>query len=264
MGWSGLGRNKGKAAASNPFDYNSYTMPLKEKVFHAVKAGLAIYFLAFLFYRSHMVSLLLCPLGLLYPGMKRREIAAKRKGELNVQFKELLYSLSSSLSAGKSLESAFRDALKDLAIIYPNPETCIIREVDLIVKRMEMNIPLEDALMDFARRSQLEDIENFADVVGTCKRLGGNLIEAVRNAAGIINEKIEINQEIDTMLAERKLERKILNVLPLVLILILSLSAEDYVAPVYETAAGRLAMTLSAALLAVAYFLSKKIMDLKV
>jgi len=44
----------------------------------------------------------------------------KRKSELNLQFKDLLYSISASLTAGKSVETAFKEALNDLCILYPD------------------------------------------------------------------------------------------------------------------------------------------------
>jgi len=109
-------------------------------------------------------ALILTPLALLYPKRKTKDIIEKRKSELNLQFKDLLYSISASLTAGKSVETAFKEALNDLCILYPDPDTYIIREVEYIVRRLEMNETIEDALEDLAKRSHLEDIQNFTDV----------------------------------------------------------------------------------------------------
>jgi len=46
-----------------------------------------------------------------------------------------------------------------LCILYPDPDTYIIREVEYIVRRLEMNETIEDALEDLAKRSHLEDIQ---------------------------------------------------------------------------------------------------------
>jgi tight adherence protein B len=206
----------------------------------------------------------LLPLALLYPGIRTKNIIRKRRNELNLQFKDLLYSVSSSLSTGKSLESSFRDAARDLSIIYPDPETSIIVEIGCINRRLEMNGTVEAALVDFAARSRIDDIVNFADVICTCRRTGGNMAEVARNASNIINDKIEIRQEIEVLLAERKLEQKLLNVLPLGMVILLSWCAGDYIAPVYTTIAGRLAMTAAILLLGAAWFISKKISDIKI
>jgi len=244
-------------------DYNAYSMTLGEKALYTAEAAAVLFVLSYIFYRSIPASLALCPFALLYPGMKKKELIDKRKKDLNVQFKDMLYSLSSSLSAGKPVEAAFRDVLMDLEILYPDKNTPIIQEAEWLVRKIEMNETVESALNDFAKRSHIEDIENFADVFSTCKRSGGNIIEIIKNSSGIINDKIEIKQEIDTMLAERKFERKVLNIMPPVMISLLSMTAKDYMEPVFSTAEGRLIMTIAVFFLAAAYFISKKIMDIK-
>jgi tight adherence protein B len=196
--------------------------------------------------------------------MKEKEIIKRRKNDLNLQFKDMLYSLSSSLSAGRSIETAFQSVLADLSILYGDNEASIIVEMECIINKIKLNETVESALIDFAERAHLEDIDNFVDVFQICKRTGGNIIEVLKNASNIINDKIEIKQEIDTLLAERRFEQKILNILPILMIILLSVSAGDYIAPVFNTVIGRLAMTLSVVLLLVAYLISKKIMDIRV
>jgi len=224
---------------------------------------MVIFAVAFIFYRSIMLSALLVPLALLYPRLKTREIIAKRKKELNIQFKDMLYSLSSSISAGKTVEAAFREVLKDLSVLYPEPDTFILVEVRRIISRLEMNETIEAALSDLAMRAKLEDVENFASVFNISKRSGGNIVEVVKNTSAIINDRIEVGQEVDTMLAERKFEQKVLNIVPILMILLLSASAPDYMNPVFSTGAGRLTMSISIILLIAAWFISSKLSDIK-
>ena len=245
-------------------DYNSYSMSWEKKALYFLKGAAFIYAFAFIFYRSHIFCVLLCPLAFLYPRIETRNIIEKRKYELNIQFRDMLYSLSSSLSVGKSLELAFKDILNDLELLYPYPDTPIIREVEYIVRKIDMNETVEEALCDFAGRVHLEDVDNFVDVLRICKRTGGNIVEVLKNTANIINDKIEIKHEINTLLAQRKLEQKVLNLLPPVMVLIISASSYEYIRPVFTTIPGRLVMTIAVLLLTAAYFISKKIMDIKV
>ena len=245
-------------------DYDTYIMTGKEKTVYIILAAAAIYIIGFIFYRSFILAALLCPLALYYPKIRTKEIIEKRKNDLNLQFKDMLYALSSSLTAGKSVEMAFRDVLKDLSIIYPAPDTLIIREVELMLRKLTMNQTIESVLGDFAKRAHLEDVQNFVDVFHVCKRTGGNIVDIIRNTSNIINDKIEIKQEIDTMLAARRFEQKVLNIMPILMIVILSTSSADYMEPVFTTAAGRIVMTIAVVLLAAAYFVSKKIMKIKV
>ncbi|MCX8129530.1 MAG: pilus assembly protein TadB [Clostridia bacterium] len=245
-------------------DYDIYIMPFRDKVLYTLLAAVVIFFITLIFYHNISLSMLFCPMSLIYPRLRTKEIISKRKCELNLQFKDMLYAISSSLSAGKSVESAFKDALRDLEIIYPGSDTSIITEVDCIVKKIGMNETVESALGGFAARSHLEDVKNFADVFYTCKRTGGNIIEVIKNTSNLITDKIETKQEIDIMLAQRRFEHKVLNILPVFMILLLSTSAADYMRPVFSDIAGRIAMTFSIMLLAMAYFISKKIMDIRV
>lgn len=250
--------------AGGLMDYDIYVMTPKEKLLYIALAAAVIYAVGYIFYHSHLFSALLTPMALFFPKRRTRQMIEKRKHQLNLQFRDMLYSLSSSLSAGKSVESAFRDVLKDLSIIYPSPETPIIREVEYIVKKVELNETIEEALADFARRSHLEDIENFVDVFQTCKRSGGNIVEVIKSTSDIINDKIEIKQEIGTLLSERKFEQKVLNIMPIAMVLLLSTTASDYIAPVFVRIEGRIAMTIAIVLFLIAYVIAEKIMKIEV
>lgn len=244
-------------------NYDSYVMSVRERISYTAAAAAVIFAVAFIFYRSFLFSALLTPFALLYPGIRTREIIRRRKKELNVQFKDMLYSISSSLYAGKTVESAFREALKDLAVLYPEPSAFILTELKRIISRLDLNETLEFALQDFAGRAGLEDVDNFVNVLNISKRSGGNLSEVVRNTSSIINDRIEVGQEVDMMLAERKFEQKVLNVIPIILIFLLSASAPDYMSPVFNTLAGRVTMSVSIVLLIIAWLLSSKICDIK-
>ena len=73
-----------------------------------------------------------------------------------------------------------------------------------------MNENIESILKDFAERSGIEEIQHFADVFGF-KRTGGNLVEIIRTTTRMISERIEIKQEIETSLAAKRQEQRILS-----------------------------------------------------
>lgn len=244
--------------------YDEYDMPKKEKAKYFSIAALALFALGYIFYRSLILSLILAAGGIFAPKYMKKEIIKKRKKQLSYQFKEGLYSLSAALGAGRSIESAFEEAVKDLMILYQDEETFVIKEFDLIVKKIKMNQTVEDAVMDFANRSENEDVENFADVFVTCKRTGGDLISIIKNTSDSISDKIQIEQEIETLISEKKMEQKVLNIMPLGLIAFLSLSSGDFMEPVFTTFIGRVVMTIALALFGLSYMLSQKIMNIEV
>ena len=245
-------------------DYDVYVMSKKAWLFYFCLGAVFLFFVAYVFYQSVVLSVLVAPLAFFYPPLKTKEIIAQRKKELGLQFKEALYALSSSLMAGRSLESAFKEALKDLSLLYPDPQIYIIQEFAYISRRIDMNVTIEDALADFAQRAHLEDVDSFVDVLLISKRTGGNIVEIIKNTSTIIGDKLQIKQEIETLLAEKKFEQKILNVMPIAMILLLTWSTGDYMGPVFTTLFGKSMMTIAVLLLGLAYYLSIKIMIIEV
>ena len=116
----------------------------------------------------------------------------------------------------------------------------------------------------FADRAHIEDIDNFVDVFVTCKRAGGDIIEVIRSTSNTIGEKIEIKQDIATSLSGQKFEFQFLMVMPVAMILLLSVSAKDYMAPVFSGIIGRVVMTIAIGLFGVAYAVGSKIMNVEV
>ena len=245
-------------------NYNVYRMSRIEVLFSAAAAMLAVFAAAYVFYRSALFCAAISPIGLLYLPYRRKQQINKRRDALKHQFRDMLYSLSSSLMAGKTMESALREVRGDLEILYPDPETAIIREVDIILRKLLLNETIDVALNDLAERSGIEDIDSFCNVLATCRKMGGNLVDIVKNTTNILGDKMEIKNEIDVLLAQRRFEKKVLNVMPIALVLVLSMTAKDYIEPVYTTLMGKLVMSGAIALIALSWLISEKIMNIDV
>lgn len=71
--------------------------------------------------------------------------------------------MSASLSAGYSAENAVVSCLKELELMY-GPGGLITVEIAYMVRQMEMNRPIETLMSEFAARSGLEEVENFARI----------------------------------------------------------------------------------------------------
>lgn len=245
-------------------DYDVYVMTKSEKMFTIVVAAIALFAVGYVFYHSLILSALLALFAVKAPKIRTRQIIDKRKNQLSLQFKDMLYSLSSALSVGKSVETGIRDSLQDLQVIYPDPETDILVELGLIFRGLGMNNTIEDMFGQFAERAHLEDIDNFVDIFVTCKRTGGDLIEVMRSTSNTIGDKIEVKQEIETMISGKKYEFNFLMILPVIMVLFLTLTSGDYMAPVFTTIVGRIAMTAAIAVFALAYVVGSKIMKINI
>ncbi|TDL57884.1 pilus assembly protein TadB [Paenibacillus dendritiformis] len=252
-----------EAAEQRLPQYCEYILSRREKV-AALSSGAAVMAtVGYLFYHHWLGMLLLAAAGLRYTRIRRHTLLARKRARLAQQFKQALYSLSSSLSAGRSMENAFREAIADLKLLYPGTEVEMERELRIIAMRMENGEPLEQAVIDLSRRAAQEDISNFADVLVTCKRTGGDLIEVVRRTSSVIGEKMDIKQEIDVLVAQKRLEMKVMMAAPFLFLAFLNLASPDFMAALYE-GVGRVIATVALLLLLLGAWLIHKLMDIRV
>jgi tight adherence protein B len=242
-------------------DYNIYIPSKKEKVLWFLVGLVASGAVLYIFYESLAVSLIagaVC--GVVFVPLRTKQTIRKRKQKLSLQFRELLDALSSSVAAGKNIQDAFQGAVDDLAIQFTK-DSDIVRELEIICSGMYNNIPIEDLLTNFAQRSGVEDIENFANVFATCYRKGGNINEVIKNTAEIIGDKIEIKMELETMVAGQKNEMNIMLVMPLLFIVVMKSMGGGLID--LSTPKGILSVTAALAIFIVAYFVGQWITDIK-
>ena len=95
----------------------------------------------------------------------------------------------------------------------------IVNELKMINVGLQHNYNIEDLLLNFAQRSGLDDVDSFANVFEVCNRKGGNLKQIVGETRSVINDKIEIEMEIQTMVAASKNELNIMMVMPFIIML---------------------------------------------
>lgn len=245
-------------------DYNEYSMNILEWLLYVIVAGACLFGVGYVFYQNMILSGILALIGLLYPKIRKKQIIANRKHKLNLQFKDMLYSLSSAVSAGNSVERAISITLEDMKQQYNDPNVFIIKELELMVNRIAMNRTIEEVLNDFAVRSHLEDVETFANIFEISKRTDGNIIEIIRNTTQIIADKIETQTEIETIIAGKKMEQKVLMIMPIGLVFFMTKSGGEFMNPIFNTFVGRIVATISLAVIILGSLWANKIADIKI
>ena len=122
----------------------------------------------------------------------------------------------------------------------------------------------EQVLKDFARHVAQEDVQHFADVFVTAKRTGGDSIAILKSSIRTISDKIEVERQIQTMLASKKLEFQIMCVVPLGMMLYMRFSFFEFLSVLYGNTLGVLVMTVCLAVYIAAYRIGKKIIQIEV
>ncbi len=244
-------------------DYRSYHFTWKDWVEYLVRIAIKGMIIGYLFYDSLEMCIICIPFFVVdYREMKKDKLK-KQKRELTLQFKSMMEALVTSLTAGYSLERAFSDARQDMAFIYKE-DAMIFRELDEIIAGLKVNIPVEKLLKDFGDKSGVEDIQNFANVVTAAKRSGGNLIRIIEKTVRSISDKISLEEEMETMITGKKLEEKIMMVMPYGILLYLRISNGGFLDVLYHNVFGIVLMTVFLMGVYLANVWATKIMDIPV
>ncbi len=200
--------------------------------------------------------------GVLFLPMKTKSIIQKRSKELNHQFRDMLEALTTSLGAGKNVSDAFLAVYEDLKVMY-DEEAYILKELEVIISGVQNNIAIEDLLADFGNRSDNDDIKCFANIFKISYRKGGNIKDIIRNTHSILSEKMEIAEDIETLVTSNKTEQNIMIVMPILLIGVIKMMSPEFAAN-FVTPSGIASTTVSIVIFVVAYFVGKQVLDIKI
>lgn len=191
---------------------------------------------------------------------KRRKTNKRRQAELD--FSQYLTCLLPLFSVARPLGKTLVMAADDYAGIHG--ESPFLRSVRKALHQANMNRDPGKGFDALAEEFGMEDLRLFAHVLALCEKSGGNIAESIRTSMEMIRDKIMIRLEIDTILAEKNMERKIITVMPLGILALFSLTAPTYLDPLYMTWSGRIAVTLAGLLFLLQWFLGKRISSIEV
>lgn len=103
---------------------------------------------------------------------------------------------------------------------------------------------------------------SFANVFESCNRQGGNLKQIVSDTREIINDKIEVEMEIETMISGSKNELNIMMVMPVIVVLMLRGMGSGMAGS--NTVSAVIVKIICIGIFGVAYVTGRKIMDIKI
>lgn len=247
----------------SPPDYNEYRFKAKEHILYTAEGLLIAALIGYFFYRSWIACIGLLPIVFLFLQRKKRELAKKQRQDLSVQFKDLILSVSANQKAGYSIENAFRESYRDMAMLY-GEEGIICMELRHILTGLDNNIVLEKLLYGLGMRSGLPDVVQFADVFLIAKRNGGNMTDILAKTAAVIEQKTETDKEIQLMIGAKKMEQKIMNMVPFLIIFYISSTSKGFFDVLYHNLIGVIIMTVCLGFYLAAYWLSGRIVDIEV
>lgn len=244
-------------------DYEHYQFGRKEIILYGLEAVGIVLFFAYFFYRSLWMVIPLMPVGVFVLKRKKKELSKKQQNTLKIQFKEAVLSISAGMRAGYSAENAFKEAYKDMVRMFGR-QSLICRELAYLLGGMSNNIPIEKLLQSFGNRSGVEEIKEFGEIFEISKKNGGNIGQIIAQTVDIISRKLEVDREIETLISAKKLEQKIMNIVPFLILFYVDTTTKGFFDALYHNVAGNIIMTAGIAVYGIAICMEDKIMDIQV
>lgn len=199
----------------------------------------------------------------LFPFYKRerRKLLKKKQEKLTEYFKESLFAVLSALKAGYSVENAFVEAQKEMQFRFTEKND-MVRELMLLNRQVKNNIPIEQLLENFARKTYSDDIKDFADIFKLAKRSGGDMGEIMEHTISVITRRMEMRETIRLLSAAKKYEQDIMNMVPIGIIFYIRITNPGYFDSLYHNLFGITVMTAALFVYIGAYLLSEKILEI--
>lgn len=242
-----------------PVYYDSVDLSTAEKQRFALGAAVIGMTIGLMFYDSPAAGVLITLFCFFFTPGYRKLMTEKKKSQLLIQFRDLLYSLSSSVASGRTVAQAMEESVDFWKSTYDEKDY-IMQELKYMNGRIKNGGEKDiDVLRDFADRSGLEDISDFVNVYESCRMTGGNLPKAINRAATIIGDKITLERELKTLMAQKRFEGRIVALAPAAVVLLLRIMSPEYLEPMTSTANGRIIMTFALGLILLALVMMERI-----
>lgn len=244
-------------------DYDKYYLSMEDLITSAANVALYIVLICVAFYDSKVLLVVTLPLSFVIPFFEKDQFIKKRKEKLLNEFKDFLRVLKTFLEASYSVENAFAMSVRDVMMLH-GKESMMVKELKSMVSLLKMNKPIDVVFKKFADKTHMEDIIDFSEVFIISKLHGGNISKIIGNTINVINDKIEVKIEIDTVTASKRFEQKLMNLLPFLIIIYMNISSSSFLRPLYTTLEGRLLMTFALVVYFFSVKISKKILEIEV
>ncbi|NHZ61890.1 type II secretion system F family protein [Massilia genomosp. 1] len=191
------------------------------------------------------------------PGLVHKRLRARRRRMLIRQLPDTLDSLVGALRSGMSLQQG----LALLAEQLPKPSS---QEFSLLVRKLRMGVGMDEAVDELESRIGSREYTMFATSMRIAREVGGNLTESLERLADTMRRKLAMEDKIDALTAQGKLQGLIVGCLPLFLMAALNGMEPEAMAPLFTTWIGYGVLLLIFVLECVGFVLIRKIVAIDV
>ena len=236
------------------------TISKKEMLANLVMIELVVIIVGKLFYGSFIAWVIISPLSMLIYKERKKQIIQRKTRQLEIQFKDMLISVSDALKVGYSFENAIRECYRDMCSIY-GVDSVICGEIKIMISQIKLNIRTQEVVDNFAKRVDLKNAKLFSQIFQVAKSTGGNMTEIIKSVTDDIVLKETTRDEITASVTEKRIEQRIMSVIPIFIILYITITTPGFLDVMYASVLGKLIMTGCIAAYVMAYLWGERIIQ---
>ncbi len=165
--------------------------------------------------------------GFFLPMLMVKHYRVKRIRKFNTQLVDALQAMANAFKAGLTFQQSIEHVAKEA---FPP----LSQEFGLFVKEAKLGVPLEEALVNMARRVGSDDLELVVTATNISRALGGNMAEMFETLSTTIRERFRLEGKIDALTSQGKLQGWVVGAMPLVLGLVLNYMRPDLMQPMLD------------------------------
>ncbi|MFY2557729.1 type II secretion system F family protein [Corallococcus terminator] len=195
--------------------------------------------------------------GFFLPMLMVKHYRKRRIKKFNVQLVDALQAMANAFKAGltfpQAIEHVAREAMAPLS-----------QEFGLFVKEVKLGVPLEEALINMARRVGSDDLELVVVSTNIARQLGGNMAEMFETISMVIRERFRLEGKIDALTSQGKLQGWIVAAMPGVLGMVLNYMRPDLMEPMMNHYFGWILVVIIAVMEVLGILIIRRIVNIDI
>lgn len=195
-------------------------------------------------------------LGILFPTIYINMKSRKTRDKFHNQLIDALMIMSSSFRGGLSLVQALEAVVEEM----PDP---IRKEFEIVLGENKMGVSLEEALYHLYNRMPSTAMQQMITAILLARETGGNLPAIFNRIVNNIRETKKIQQNLDTLTIQGKLQGGIMSLLPVMFGFVIYSANRRVFENFIESDTGRTMFIIAVVLQIIGAFLVIKISTLK-
>lgn len=182
--------------------------------------------------------------------------AARRMRAFDEQLPSVLQTMAGSLQVGHSFNQS-------LQAIVDEGQQPAADELGRVITEMRFGRPADEALEAVAARLDSPDLDYVLMSVRVQRQAGGSLAGLFETVAETVRERQQFRRKLRAITATGRMSAYLLTGLPFATGLLITAINPTYLSPLFASAGGRMALGLSAVMMAVGGLTLRRIVDVK-